>query len=152
VAWVALLVGVILLFVFPRQAGIFLGIAIAAGAGLYLYADHRDRVSRQERDKVVVRVQYGAERECPASHPLSVFIGNATDRTVNKVEFQLEVRRPGHSNNLIDGYGVGTFRSDKIIKPNEAHSFCHGAPRLRGDAALKDLEYSVGFKDVTFAD
>jgi hypothetical protein len=149
---VALVVGVILLFLFPRQAGLLLGIAVAAGVGAYVYVDYRDRVSREERDKVVVKVRYAAGKECPASRPLGVFIGNTADRTVSKIEFQLEIRRPGYSNNLIEGYGAGSFSSDKIIKPNESHSFCHGAPKLRGNPALKDLEYSVGFKGITFAD
>ncbi|MGQ0547416.1 MAG: hypothetical protein ACT4P3_19125 [Betaproteobacteria bacterium] len=150
-AWIALIVGLILLLVFPKRMGVVLAVALAAGVGLYLYVDHRERVEREARDNVVVKVQYGPEK-CPPGRPLSVVIDNATDRTVRSIEFQLEIRRPGYSSNLIDGYGAGTFSSDRIIKPKEGHSFCHGAPKLRGNPALKDLEYSVGFKDISFAD
>ena len=151
-AWIALIVGVVLLFLFPKQMGAIVVIATAAGVGLYLYSEHQDRLSREERDKVVVRVEYGADKECPANQPLSVFIGNATDRTVTKIEFQLEIRRPGYSNNLIQGHGAATFKSDKILKPKDDYSLCYRAPKLRGNPELKDLEYSIAFKDVTFAD
>lgn len=151
-AWIALIVGLVLLFLFPKQMAAVIAVAIAAGVGLYVYFERQDRLSREERDKVVVRVEYGANRECPANQPLSVSIGNGTDRTVTKIEFQLEIRRPGYSHNLIEGHGAATFESDKIIKPKDGYSLCHSAPKLRGDPALKDLEYSIAFKDVTFAD
>lgn len=150
-AWVALVVGLVLLFLFPKQMGAVIAIAIAAGAGLYLYTQHQDRLSREERDRVVVRVEYGADKECPASQPLRVFVGNSTDRTVTKIEFQLEIRQPGYSNNLIQGYGSGSFKTDRILKPKEGYSLCYSAPKLRGNPPLTDLEYSIARKDVTFA-
>jgi hypothetical protein len=149
---IALIIAVVLLYVFPKRIGVVvIATFIAVGLGLYLYVEHQEELRRKESDQVVVKVNYAGEKNCPASHPLSVFIGNTTNRTVNKIEFRVEIRRPGYSDNLVDGYGAGSFRSDKIIKPDEGHSFCHTAPKLKGSPALKDLEYTVGSKNITFA-
>lgn len=151
-AWVALVVGLVLLFFFPRQMGVVIALAIAAGAGIYLYIGHQDRLAREAQDKVQVRVEYAAGKQCPPGQPLGVRVDNAGERTVARLVFHLEVRRPGHSGNLVQSHGAGTFHSDRIVKPGEGYAACHPAPKLRGDPALKDLEYAVAFKEATFAD
>jgi hypothetical protein len=100
----------------------------------------------------------GAQDGCSEQQPLSVAITNDSERTVEKVEWAIEVKRPGHSNSLVkDTYNyAGGYESDRILEPGDRFGACYRVPELKDYAEstvgdLSGLEYSSLNKRITFS-
>jgi hypothetical protein len=75
---------------------------------------------KSQKDKVEIKVMYDIEN-CTEEHPLIVVIKNDSNRTINSVDFDIEIRRKGHSDNIASYL---SYETDKIIDPEKVHISC----------------------------
>lgn len=144
--WVALIVGIILLFAFPKQTLVLASVLVAAIA-LLLLVGHQNKEKRKRlEDAVVVSVQYDPSA-CGTEYPIRVKITNSSKRTVTKVEWSFSAFRPGFSTDLI-GFAPGS--SDKIMASGESYTLCFKPPAIDGGHEPSGLEWKTRWKRVEF--
>lgn len=151
--WVAIIIGIILLFIFPKQVGILIGVVVAGIAGIYLYIQAEEDSKQKQRDAVVISVAYDTNA-CSEEYPLHVSVRNGSKKVVNKVSWNIGAYRQGYSNNVVDyGYSgeYGTpYSSDKIISPGQGYGLCYKAPSIQGSHQPQSLNWSAVRKSIEF--
>ncbi len=154
--WIAAIVGVLLLIVFPKQVGALIGI-LALGFGALLFMEnYNSEQRRKERDAVKVEIAYDEQR-CSEEFPLYVTVSNLSGRTVDKVTWNVAAKRPSFSDNLavysyqtISEYD-SPFSSDKILQTNETYVLCFRALDVKKGYDPESLDWVATRKYVTFA-
>lgn len=152
--WIAAIIAVILLLVFPKQVGILVAIA-AAGVGLLVLNLHIQEESRQkELDSVSVSVMY-APLICAEGYPIAVNFKNGTSRTIKKITWNIVARKPGHSSNVIEYSPYSSeystsYSSDKILAPGDVYALCYTSPKLQTGLSPDSVDWDVSSKSVIF--
>lgn len=103
-------------------------------------------------EKVLVDVGY-ASKACNEKLPLAVFITNGSSKTVSLVNFDISVKIPGRSTDLVQHQYPPAYKSDRLIKPGETSGDCWSLPDIFGldkGTPIKDLDYGIINKSVIF--
>ena len=104
-----------------------IGLLIGVSALLYYQFVHLPQVERERLNRgVKLEVAYIAYSK-NTDYPLRVSIYNSTNRTLTKVEWRLDVFRPGYSTDL-SGFD-DDYSSDRILKPGESWVAYYKLPR-----------------------
>jgi hypothetical protein len=88
-------------------------------------------------------------KDCPDDKfPISVLIGNTSSKVVTKAEFTLEARVKGRSTNIVMYH---RYMDDHVLEPEKGWANCWAVPTLSETVPEpRDLEWSVGTRDITF--
>lgn len=120
------------------------GLGVAIGGYFWQQSAQAER----ERDSILASASTGAERCTDPDYPVLVTLHNGSRRTVERVSFMLQGRRPNHSDTIFNMYRY----SDYILAPDKRASACFSVDRY-GDKANEDvhaLEWAVDVSTVTF--
>jgi hypothetical protein len=152
--WVAIIIGIILLFVFPKQMGMIIGLVVVGIGGAYFYFEEEAKERKRQRNSVIINISYDLNA-CSTGYPLHVTINNQSKKRVDKVSWNVGAFRPGYSNNIVD-YGYSgeydtPYSSDKILNSGQGSGSCYTAPAIEGDHDPKILSWSVIHKRVEFS-
>jgi len=150
--WIIGLVVLILLVVsagFRKFAGIFVLIAVIGGVIYWQYQENEEK----QRDAVTVTVRYDT-KSCSKEFPLFVTIKNGSNKTVEKVSWNIGAYKQGYSNNVVD-YGYYSeystlYSSDKILNSGQGHAVCYKVPALTGTLEPQNLNWSAVSKGINF--
>ena len=126
-AWVIGIVSALFLLVrFPRPSLIFVGVLIVIGAlvGGFIYV--MDELTKRNVAKVVATITYDLER-CSSEFPLSIWIMNGSDSTVEKVSWNVEGHEEGFSDTLYES-SYSRYSSDRIIASGDGWGICWELP------------------------
>jgi len=151
--WLSIVIGIILLFVFPKQVGVLLGV-ITVGCGvIYLYFEAENRERQKQIDAVTVAVSF-SQGSCTSEFPIFVKIKNGSRSVVEKVSWNLSAHKNGYSSNVIDYGNSGRYStpysSDKILNSGQSFSVCYRVPTLSGKLDPKALNWSAISKSINF--
>lgn len=116
----------------------------------YGYFALQDWRKKHWEDKVEMTVRYDTKVCEDNSYPLAVTIKNHSSGTIKVVYFNITVRLIGYSDNLND---LWRYKSDKIIKPEEAHTSCWQYKLRSNKKQYNDpryLEFEIRDKRVNF--
>lgn len=152
--WVALIVGIILIFIFPKQMGILAGVIGFSIAGIYLYLKTEENERKQLNDSVLITMNYNISL-CSEAYPLAVSIKNGSKKIVEKVRWNINATVPGYSNNVIQyedyisEYST-PYESDRILTPSQSVSFCYKAPKLTSGSKISSVNWGAVSKRIFF--
>lgn len=153
--WIAAaIVFVFLMWKWPRNTLIGLGVCVLAVGGwiLYMFSEEEYQTAQQnklyagiERDGVV------SVANCGDKYPLLVRFKNNTQKTITKIVWRPSVRRSGHSSELNEYSYIDEYTNDKILQPGDATRDCWTLPRLKTNDfrnVIVDIElHSVSTKE-----
>ncbi|GAA4108628.1 hypothetical protein ACFFTN_01225 [Aminobacter aganoensis] len=147
-AWVAGIgLGLVLLFMFPKQVGL-LALAIAAiGGATFAYMWAESKIDESERLKIIVTVEYNTVR-CAPERPIYIVFRNSNDKTLTRMSFVLEGYRPGYSSSVSDDL----LFSDKIIEPLKGYGGCwmFDQPTYKDPIDAPSLDWRVRLTSATW--
>jgi len=152
--WIAIIIGIILIFIFPKQMGVLAAVLVAGIVAIFLYFQAEENDRKRQNDAVSITVNYD-KSVCSAEYPIVVNFRNGSRKTVTKISWNIGAFKPGYSNNVVD-YGPYSseystpYESDKILAPNQAYGLCYKAPSLKDGNAPASVSWRVVNKDVTF--
>ena len=152
--WVAVIIGVILLIIFPKQVLSIIGILVLAIVAIIFYSQEQENQRQRAKDRVQVSIKYDTEK-CSAEFPLLVVIQNTGNKTVNKVSWNFAAYKPGYSSNVVS-YGTSSsswdtpYSTDKILKKGEVNRLCYRVPSLKGYHDPAKLNYKITNKSIAF--
>ncbi len=146
-------IGIILLFVFPKQMGILLVVVVVGIVTTYLYLEAENKKQKKQRDDVTVTIRYDT-KSCSKEFPLLVTIKNGSKKTVNKVSWNIGAYKKGYSNNVVEYGYSGEYRtpysSDKILSSGQGHAVCYKVPPLSRTLEPQNLNWSAVSKSINF--
>lgn len=151
--WIALIIGIVLIFIFPKQMGVLAAVVVVGIAGIYLYLQAEENDRKKQRDSVAISVIYGSS-VCSSEYPIVVNIKNGSRKTVKKVRWNIGAFKPGYSNNVVE-YGYSSeystaYESDKILAPNQSYGVCYKTPKLKSGNKPDSVNWSAVSKSVVF--
>jgi len=151
--WVAIIIGIILLFVFPKQVGILIGVVVVGCGATYLYFEAEENERKKQIEAVAVTVSFNT-KSCSNEFPIYVRIKNGSKKIVEKVSWNIGAYKKGYSNNVVD-YGYSSeystpYSSDKILNKGQSFGVCYKVPTLSGSLNPKDLNWSAVRKSIDF--
>ncbi|MBT7558197.1 hypothetical protein HN615_14940 [Candidatus Woesearchaeota archaeon] len=107
---------------------------------------------KSQRNKIEIKVEYNIEA-CKEEKPLAILIKNSSNKTVNSVAFDIEIRRKGYSNNLAKSSYL-KYKTDKILAPDEVNIVCGRYELARGKERYdnpEELDFSIAeYKNIKF--
>lgn len=120
-AWVVGIgVALFLLFAFPKQIGILIGVAallIVGAIGIYWI-----NATQKERELSHVKLSaFYQPGQCSQEYPILINFENGTDKIIEKISFDLNGFRPGFSEAVSTDYYLS---SDRIINPGANYRSC----------------------------
>jgi len=150
--WVALLIALILLYLFRKQVSVIVGIVLLMVAVVVLYIYNEDKIHERERDSIKISVKYDVIA-CSPEKPLQVIIENTSARIAQDVKWNIEVFRSGYSSNIVKGAAGGDpwstpYRIDASLKMAEQTALCYRVPVLIEKHEPSQLLYRVANKKV----
>jgi hypothetical protein len=115
------------------------------------YEEQKNIAEEKSKKKVVVDAFYPKKGECLKDYPYEYIIFNESEKTIEKVQFTVEIRKKGFSN-VINSYTY--IDNYKILKPKEGWGGCFRAQGLdyKVDVTDKDVDVVVKDKYVTFVE
>jgi hypothetical protein len=151
--WIAIIVGLILLFTFPKQVGMLIGVIVLGSGATYLYFEEQDKQREKQRDAVVIKITFDIQ-SCSKEFPLFVSIVNGSKNIVEKISWNIGAHKKGYSNNVID-YGYSSeystpYSSDKILNSGQRFFVCYKTPSISGKHIPKELDWSAVRKSISF--
>lgn len=152
--WIALIIGIILIFVFPKQMGILAGVIVLGIASTYLYLQAEENNRKKQRDSVTISINYDTSA-CSNEYPLAVNFRNGSNKTVEKIRWNIGAYRPGYSDNVViyEGYTSEystPYESDKILSPNQGFGLCYKTPKLSAGNEPETVSWKAVSKSVAF--
>jgi len=127
--WVAALIALFLLFIFPRQMG-YLFLVLVAVAGFFLLKEESKSNNRERDNKSVsIIISYDLD-SCTKDFPLNTEILNNNKKILNSVSWEISAKREGYSSDALEDI-MNSRTSDKILKPGESYGACYQAPQIR---------------------
>lgn len=114
--------------------------------------DKRIKAEQELEDKVVVNAVYPDGKDCQEGYPYLYTVVNKTDRTVKKVNFEVEVMRKGFSKTLNQ---ITEIEEDKILKPNEGYGRCFRVisnEDFKSQVTEKEVTIGISRKEVEFGE
>jgi hypothetical protein len=154
--WVfATAVFLVLFFLFYKHPLIMLnasGIIIAAtasiGYAIYWYNESISKPYIDPDTQVSVSVIYSTT-SCNDAFPLAVTIGNGSDKTVERVDWQMGAFATGRSTNLAK-YQLEPFVSDGILAPGAVVTLCYALPGLNESQQPSTLLWNAYLRHVSY--
>ncbi|VAW87622.1 hypothetical protein MNBD_GAMMA16-1446 [hydrothermal vent metagenome] len=150
--WVALLISLILLYLFRKQVSVIVGIVALMAAVVVVYIYNEDKIHERERASITVSVKYD-DIACSPDTPLHVVVKNTSQRIAQDVKWNIEVFRFGYSSNVVKGAAGGDpwstpYRIDTPLKVIEQTIICYSVPVLTGKYEPSQLLYRIANKKV----
>jgi len=154
--WVALIIGLILIYLFRKQVAVIAGIVVLMAAVVILYMYNEDKELEYDRDLIKVHVKYD-EVVCSPDKPLQVIVENTSPSVAKVVKWNVEVFRPGYSANIVKGASGGDpwstpYRIDTPLKEMSKVTICYSVPTLNEKSPVSQLLYRIANKAVELAD
>jgi hypothetical protein len=151
--WISIIIGIVLLFAFPKQVGILIGVIVLCAGAAYLYFEEQDKQRERQRDAVAITITFDTQ-SCSKEFPLLVSIINGSKNIVEKISWNIGAYKKGYSNNVID-YGYSSessmpYSSDKILNSGQRLSVCYKTPSISGKHIPKELDWSAVRKSISF--
>lgn len=151
--WVAIIIGMFLLFVFPKQVGILIGLIVVGCGATYLYFEAEKSEKKKQIEAVAVTVSFNT-KSCSDEFPIFVNIKNGSNKIVEKVSWSIGAYKKGYSNNVVN-YSYSSeystpYSSDKILNTGQHFGVCYKVPSLLGSLNPKDLNWSAVRKIIDF--
>ncbi|NOY72383.1 MAG: hypothetical protein GXP14_08400 [Gammaproteobacteria bacterium] len=152
--WVALLIALILLYLFRKQVTVVVGIVLLFVAVVVLYIYNEDKEHEYEHDLIKISVKYD-KIACSPEKPLQVIVENTSYRVAQDVKWSIEVFRAGYSGNVVKDVAGGDpwstpYRIDTHLKAVEKIIVCYRVPPLIEKYKTSRLLYRIANKKVTF--
>lgn len=147
--WIAGLVALVLLFVFPKQMFALLGACALLGGVAFLYFQSEQASRERDRNAVTVEVAYG-NPACSPEYPLAVNFHNGSRKTVNKVEWRFAAFQSGYSSDIVDQPSYSRYSSDRILAPGERFGLCYQPPALERNLSPADVRWEAEVTYVYF--
>jgi hypothetical protein len=151
--WIAIIIGMIFLFAFPKQFGILIGVIVLGSGATYLYFEEQDKQRERQREAVAITIIFDTQ-SCSKEFPLLVSIINGSENILEKISWNIGAHKKGYSNNVID-YGYSSeystpYSSDKILNSGQRFSVCYKTPSILGKHIPKELDWSAVRKSISF--
>ncbi|MFK5949685.1 MAG: hypothetical protein QM500_13060 [Methylococcales bacterium] len=151
--WIAAILGILILFLFPKQMGVLIGVILLGFGATYLYIQAEENEKIQQREAVTIDINYDIKL-CSVEYPLHVLISNKSKKIVNKISWNVAAYKSGYSNNVINykytsEYGT-PYSSDKVLKSGHYFGVCYKTPSLKNDIKPENLKWSVLRKNIVF--
>jgi|TARA_R110001583_G_scaffold167075_1_gene319894 hypothetical protein len=151
--WIAIIIGIILLFAFPKQVGILIAVIVIGSGATYLYFEEQDKQRERQIDAVTITITFD-KKSCSQEFPLLVSIINGSKNIVEKISWNIGAHKRGHSNNVVD-YGYSSeystpYSSDKILNSGQRFSVCYKTPSISGKHLPNELDWSAVRKSISF--
>lgn len=137
----------LLLFAFPKQVGVLIGLVclIAAGIGLYIYL--QNEMAARERAKISAFASVYPSCSDP-NFPLLIDFTNNSKKRVMKIFFDIRGYREGFSDAIAGDYSRS---SDRIIEPGASYTSCWTYPNTYGrQIDFTGLKWTVEVNTVRF--
>ena len=152
--WIALIIGIILIFMFPKQMGILAGVIVLGIAGFYFYIQAEENSRAQERDSVTISIRYDVSA-CSIEYPLAINFKNGSKKIVKKISWNIAAYRSGYSNNIVEYEGYTSeystpYESDRILNPNQGFGLCYKAPKLNAGNEPAAVNWNAVSKSINF--
>ncbi|WP_323847035.1 hypothetical protein [Microbulbifer magnicolonia] len=153
--WVAIIIGIILIFIFPKQMGV-LGAVVVGGMGaIYLYLQVDENSKRRDLEAVSIVVKYDTSI-CSEEYPIAINFKNGSRKVVENIKWNIGAYRPGYSDNIVNYGSYGgeystPYESHKILAPNQTFGVCYKAPSLKLGVSPNTVNWSIVNKYVGFA-
>lgn len=125
------------------------GIGIIIFGGLQ-YEEYEVNKRRAIEDKVLIQAFHPKDQPCSKDFPYQYTIVNNSGKTINKVSFEVEIKRLGFSSD-INRY-LSLFE-DKIISHNESYGRCFRAEDIINygkDLTEKNVIIEIKNKSIIF--
>jgi hypothetical protein len=143
-----------ILIVIKKIAKWILLTAITVGVLIFIAVKANDlwewQTNGRHADKVSIMFVDLIEKACDKEYPYMYIITNESSKTVEEVNFSVEVRKTGYSK-VINTYT--SITDSKILKPSETSSMCFRAiGKDYKSEVLRDREvdYKLSYKNVKF--
>jgi len=155
VVWIAVIIGVILLIMFPKQIGVLIAVLLVLLGAIFLYIKLDQDAKKAEKDAVSIEITYGSPA-CAKEYPLAVNFKNGSKKTVSRIKWNVAAYKPGYSGNVAI-YGSYSssydtpYESDRILEPNQSFGLCYTAPPLKDNASREQVRWEAINKVVYFA-
>jgi hypothetical protein len=121
--------------------------AIPVGLGLIIWGWYYYSY-RYPQKQISIEVVYNKQM-CSEELPLRVTIINNSNRVISNSWWDIGVYKTGFSSDLSD-YSKNDFKSDKIIRPKEAFTYCCGIPTKEELGNPERYEYKIKYSHFTF--
>jgi len=147
----SLLIFILLLFKYPKKTFIALGVILLCIGLLFYYFGYLPDYRQNKLNSQVDLFVFYDTMACTSEYPLSIICSNNSSRSLDKIQWNINVYRPGYSTN-ISGYD-NDYSYDKIVAPGKGWSICCHLPlsmELEGIDPSK-LEYKISYKYVVFS-
>ena len=123
--WVAALIALFLLFIFPRQMG-YLFLLLVAIVGFFFL---KEEMKERDHKSVSIIISYDLDN-CSKDFPLNTRILNNNKKILNRVFWDISAKREGYSSDVLEYSAYSSRTSDKILKPGESYGVCYAAPEI----------------------
>ena len=120
-----------LLFMFPRQTGVTIGLLVALGAAIAGYFYLQDQFAQRKESQILISASFDASVCSDPKFPLSLRIHNGANTALDKLSIRVFANRNGFSDELYNDF----YSSDKIMQSGENYSACWSL----SDYKLKEL-------------
>jgi hypothetical protein len=152
--WAALIIAIVLLFLFPKKMGLVAGLIIATFLAVVVYIKVDEGNRKSQLDAVSIVIEYGTSN-CSFAEPVNVVIKNGSGSTVESVKWSISAYQAGYSANVIDdgkyyGTNQAPYESRQALAPNESISLCYEVPTLKSDINVSGLSWEGVNKQVLF--
>jgi hypothetical protein len=103
------------------------------------------------QEQVIIKANYPERGECTKDYPYEYIILNESEKTIEKVHFNVGIRKKGFSNEINEYTSIDEY---KIIKPNEGWGSCFRvrSKDFKSYISDKDVDVVVTYRNVTFLD
>ncbi|RWO19318.1 hypothetical protein [Mesorhizobium sp.] len=123
-------IGLFLLFTFPRQVFMLLGVIVAVGCAGGAYWWINNRIDERVKAAVITDARWSAG-VCPETNPVKIIFQNNSDRIITRIWFNLVGHRQGFSEPVSTSSYLNT---DKILVRGETYSACWSYRQSYGEA------------------
>lgn len=131
---------------------IFIGVILSFIFFASKYEDYQTAKKKKIEDKISIKAFHPKEGPCDKDYPYQYEIFNNSGKVVEKVEFNVSIKRIGFSNEL---NGYTKIEEDKIIPNGEGWGRCFRASAngdYRRNLTDGDVEIEIKYKEITFKD
>ena len=126
---------------------VFIAVIIAVTLQILKWWEYQ--TTGKHAEKVIIKAFSAKDGGCDNDYPYTYTIKNSSDKTVEKTDFTLEIRKLGYSNKINSYTNIEDF---KILKPNESLRGCFRAQSsdYKTNLTEKEVDITVSYKSIEF--